>query len=46
VRHVRNELGMGLQFISIAQEDRPRLAGLLTRLRSFSQSTHHSPGQL
>jgi hypothetical protein len=46
VRHVRNGLGMGLQFISIAQEDRPRLAGLLTRLRGFSQSTHRSPGQL
>ena len=33
VRHVERACGMGLEFTAIAQEDRPRLAALLTRLR-------------
>lgn len=34
VRHVRGAQGMGLQFTAVAQDDRPRLAALLARLRS------------
>jgi len=43
VRHVKDSAGMGLQFIAVAHEDRPRLAALLTRLRSLSQSRHNQP---
>ena len=43
VRHVKTASGMGLEFIAVAQEDRPHLAALLTRLRGFAQSRHDSP---
>ena len=43
VRHVMAATGMGLEFIAVAHEDRPRLAALLTRLRSLSQSRHKQP---
>ena len=43
VRHVKHSTGMGLEFIAVAHEDRPRLAALLTRLRSLSQSRHNQP---
>ena len=33
VRHVEGARGMGLEFSAVAQEDRPRLGALLTRLR-------------
>src|SRR6267143_3764191 len=35
VRHVKPGRGLGLQFISVREEDRPRLAGLMKRLRGF-----------
>ena len=38
VRHAKPETGMGLKFITLTENDRPRLAALLTRLRSLSQS--------
>jgi hypothetical protein len=38
VCHVESGSGMGLKFTAIAQEDRPRLAALLTRLRGSSRS--------
>jgi len=38
VCHVETAIGMGLKFTAIAQEDRPRLAALLTRLRGLSRS--------
>lgn len=41
VRHVNTATGMGLEFIAVAQEDRSRLAALLTRLRAVSQSQHN-----
>ena len=41
VRHVRGTQGMGLQFTAVAQEDRPRLAALLTRLRGSAQPRHN-----
>jgi len=42
VRHAKAASGMGLEFIAVAQEDRPHLAALLTRLRGLSQSRHDS----
>jgi hypothetical protein len=33
--HVERASGMGLEFSGVAQEDRPRLGALLTRLRGF-----------
>ena len=42
VRHVKTASGMGLEFIAVAQEDRPHLAALLARLRGLSQSGHDS----
>jgi hypothetical protein len=35
VRHMGGARGMGLEFSGVAQEDRPRLGALLTRLRGF-----------
>ena len=43
VRHVKTASGMGLEFIAVAQEDRPHLAALLARLRGLSQSGYDSP---
>jgi hypothetical protein len=43
VRHLERATGMGLEFTGVAQEDRPHLAALLTRLRSFSRSQPDSP---
>jgi PilZ domain len=36
VRHAARARGMGVEFTAIAQEDRPKLAALLTRFRSLS----------
>ncbi len=36
VRHVKPGRGLGLQFTAVHEEDRPRLAGLMKRLRAFS----------
>jgi len=38
VRHARSGVGLGLKFTALSEQDRPKLAGLLTRLRG----THHS----
>jgi hypothetical protein len=35
VRHVKPGCGLGLQFTAVYEEDRPRLAGLMKRLRAF-----------
>lgn len=43
VRHVKTASGMGLEFTAVAQEDRPRLAALLSRLRASAQSHHNLP---
>ena len=37
VRHVEGDKGLGLKFSAIPQADRPHLAALLTRLRSFTR---------
>ena len=38
VRHAKPGAGLGLKFIALTEQDRPKLAALLTRLRG----THHS----
>ena len=38
VRHAEGASGMGLEFTGVAQEDRPHLGALLTRLRGLSRS--------
>jgi hypothetical protein len=38
VRYVRNGVGLGLKFAAVSQEDRPRLAALMTRMRGLSRS--------
>ena len=36
VRYVRSGSGVGMKFAAVSQEDRPRLAALMTRLRGLS----------
>ncbi len=38
VRHSQPDRGLGLKFITVRENDRPRLAALVTRLRSLSRS--------
>jgi hypothetical protein len=38
VRHAKSGVGLGLKFTALSEQDRPKLAALLTRLRG----THHS----
>jgi c-di-GMP-binding flagellar brake protein YcgR len=44
VRHVQGAGGMGLEFSGVAQEDRPHLGALLTRLRGLSRSRPNFSG--
>ena len=41
VRHAMSGVGLGLKFTALSEQDRPKLAALLTRLRG----THHSRGK-
>lgn len=43
VRHVDCTSGMGLEFSGVAQEDRPHLGALLTRLRRLSRFRPNMP---
>ncbi len=36
IKYVKSGTGMGMRFAAVRQEDRPRLAALMTRLRSTS----------
>jgi PilZ domain len=38
VRHIQSGKGLGLKFTALSEQDRPKLAALLTRLRG----TYHS----
>jgi PilZ domain-containing protein len=38
VRHAKANSGLGLKFVAITEDDRPRLAALVTRLRNLSRS--------
>ena len=40
VRHVKAGAGLGLKFTALTEQDRPKLAALMTRLRRIQ----HSPG--
>ena len=42
VRHARPGSGLGLKFTALTEEDGPRLAELMTRLRSLSRSRTNS----
>jgi hypothetical protein len=42
VRHAKAASGLGLKFTALSEQDRPKLAALLTRLRR----QQHSPGKL
>jgi len=41
VRHARSGVGLGLKFTALSEQDRPKLAALLTRLRG----TQHFHGK-
>lgn len=38
VRHAKAGLGLGLKFTALSDEDRPHLAALMNRLRSFPRT--------
>jgi len=42
VRHARQGAGVGLKFIALSEQGKPRLAALLNRLRSLLQSREAS----
>lgn len=37
VRHAKSNSGLGLKFVAVTEDDRPKLAALVTRLRSLSR---------
>lgn len=41
VKHAKSGVGLGLKFVALNEQDRPKLAALLTRLRA----AHHSQGK-
>lgn len=41
VRRVEPSCGLGLKFTAVSEEDRPRLAALLSRLRQLQEAKHH-----
>ena len=44
VRHVHRGSGLGLEFTAVREEDRPRLAELMQRLREFGSISNVQPG--
>jgi hypothetical protein len=42
VRHGKSGAGLGLKFTALGEQDRPKLAALLTRLRGAQQSRARS----
>jgi hypothetical protein len=43
VRHVRPKSGLGLKFMAVSEDDRPKLAALITRLHVLSRSSGKLP---
>jgi len=39
VRHTRPGIGLGLKFTALSEQDRPKLAALLNRLRGTHQTS-------
>ena len=42
VRHAKSGVGLGLRFTALSEQDRPKLATLLTRLRRTNHSSEKS----
>jgi hypothetical protein len=42
VRHARRDAGVGLKFLALSEQGKPRLAALLTRLRTTSHARGES----
>jgi len=42
VRHAKSGVGLGLKFTALGEQDRPKLATLLTRLRRTNHSSEKS----
>jgi len=40
VRRVESSRGLGLKFTAVSEEDRPRLAALISRLRQLQEAKH------
>jgi hypothetical protein len=45
VRHVKPGSGLGMEFTTVLEEDRQRLAGLMKRLREFSFISKFEAGE-
>jgi hypothetical protein len=45
VRHVKPGCGLGLEFTAVLEEDRPRLAGLMKRLRGLGLISKFRSGE-
>ena len=45
VRHIRPQQGLGLEFTALIDDDRPRLAALMRRLRSLSAGPENVSGK-
>jgi hypothetical protein len=43
IRYVKTDGGLGMKFAAVSQEDRPRLAALMTRLRGLSRKNPPGP---
>jgi len=42
VKHAKSGVGLGLKFTALSEQDRPKLATLLTRLRRTTHSSEKS----
>jgi PilZ domain len=45
IKHVRSGSGVGMKFAAVSQEDRPRLASLMARLRGLSRGNRPATNQ-
>ena len=45
VKHVKSGSGVGMKFAAVSQEDRPRLAALMARLRGLSRENRPATNQ-
>jgi hypothetical protein len=45
IGYVKSGGGLGLKFAAVSQEDRPRLAALMTRLRGLSRKNPPAPSE-
>jgi hypothetical protein len=45
IKHVKSGSGVGMKFAAVSQEDRPRLASLMARLRGLSRGNRPATNQ-